>query len=66
MKVGMANAAELDGDLDIVGARLAPFNQMGRERFIRGGGGIGFDLQGEVSRSTRPKAEVMAPRAGLD
>jgi hypothetical protein len=49
MQIGMANAAELDGDLDIVGTGLAALNQMGRERFVRGGGGVGFDLQGEVS-----------------
>jgi hypothetical protein len=57
MQVGVANAAELDCDLDVVGARLPALDQIRGERLVRGGGGVGFNLQGELSGIARPDVQ---------
>jgi len=67
MQVGVANAAELDGDLDVVGAGLSPLNQVRRERLVRGWGGVSFNLQGDSPKTQNPAPGVtMLQGAGLD
>jgi hypothetical protein len=63
MQVGVANAAELNGDLDVVGTRLAALKHVGCERLIRGGGGIGFNLQGKSPEARSHNAQVTTPQA---
>jgi hypothetical protein len=45
MQVGVADAAELDGDLDVMRTGIAALYDEGRERLVRGGGGVSFNLQ---------------------